>query len=412
MCHDAPKDCDACHEKEDARRRPRCPTSYHPVIQPRAQGPVGQDLSRRARRRCRSASTATRTSTPSRRGASSSRTRTHLRAQLRVQGVPPRVRAHTSTASRSPTCCRATAATGSSTPSGGLVADARSARKCHPKGFELKPENHTKKFIKGTHKKRPSKDPAYCAMCHAVEVLRRLPHRQGQRARTRRPSPSFPHDHKDAKWRSRPRQALPAGRGLVRRRATTARRASGATRPSCRTRGTGSTNHKPRARRRRRATATSATATGSKCQNCHHGSVKNGELVAEELRPVPRRDEAEAGDRASRTRASPSTRSTSTSRRRRASRTSATSATSTSARQQAAQTARAAAGTRPAAVLRLPRRARPVQRADRAVPGASLCLRCHSDLRSLESASQLTGLQAPQQVLTSRAHDESGLRTV
>ncbi len=38
--------------------------------------------------------------------------------------------------------------------------------KCHPKSFELKPANHTKKFAKGKHKNRALKDPAYCAMCH------------------------------------------------------------------------------------------------------------------------------------------------------------------------------------------------------------------------------------------------------
>ena len=38
--------------------------------------------------------------------------------------------------------------------------------KCHPKGFELVPKNHTAAFKKGKHKALANKDPAYCDMCH------------------------------------------------------------------------------------------------------------------------------------------------------------------------------------------------------------------------------------------------------
>ena len=37
---------------------------------------------------------------------------------------------------------------------------------CHPPGFNLKPSDHTARFVAGDHRKRAASDPAYCAMCH------------------------------------------------------------------------------------------------------------------------------------------------------------------------------------------------------------------------------------------------------
>ena len=48
MCHDAPKDCDACHAEKDLDIG-KMPTVYHPIIGERPKGAVDQDLSRRAR---------------------------------------------------------------------------------------------------------------------------------------------------------------------------------------------------------------------------------------------------------------------------------------------------------------------------------------------------------------------------
>jgi hypothetical protein len=41
--------------------------------------------------------------------------------------------------------------------------------KCHPPGFKLVPDNHTRQFILGGHKARAGSDPSYCSMCHKTD---------------------------------------------------------------------------------------------------------------------------------------------------------------------------------------------------------------------------------------------------
>ena len=111
-----------------------------------------------------------------------------------------------------------------------------------------------------------------------ARVLRRLPHRQGHDAQRARPSRSSRRTTRTRSWQSAARQALP---GRARDRAapvTTARRASAATRPPVPHPPNWIENHRPPV----------GTPPGdcnichrdrAKCQECHHGSVKNGELV-------------------------------------------------------------------------------------------------------------------------------------
>ncbi len=58
---------------------------------------------------------------------------------------------------------------------------------CHPRGFNLKPKDHTGAFVKGVHKDRAYKEPSYCSMCHADSFCQRC-HLQKK---------IMPADHKD-----------------------------------------------------------------------------------------------------------------------------------------------------------------------------------------------------------------------
>ena len=166
MCHTASKDCNPCHVEQNVKIDP-LPDAYASVISETAQGPVDQDLSDRADQHG-----AVRLLPPG--------PRQHhpgppdLRARSSTCSATTRARRATPSSGTAPaepqsrTCSRATAATGCSTR-GRESSRPRTARKCHPKGFDLVPKNHTKKFIQGEHKARAGADPAYCAMCHKTE---------------------------------------------------------------------------------------------------------------------------------------------------------------------------------------------------------------------------------------------------
>ncbi len=105
---------------------------------------------------------------------------------------------------------------------------------CHPKGFDLVPANHTKKFIEGEHKVRAGADPAYCAMCHTTQFC--IDCHQGEERDA--DSRSFPSPTRRAPGRSATASSISRRRATA-GRATPPSRARGATRPACRTRRAG-----------------------------------------------------------------------------------------------------------------------------------------------------------------------------
>ncbi len=91
MCHDAPKDCDECHEKENVDVG-KMPDAYHSLVQPRDKGPSVKVYPDGpvSMSQCQYCHPDLDEITPGRlifaHGA-------HLRAQLSLRGVPHRVRA-------------------------------------------------------------------------------------------------------------------------------------------------------------------------------------------------------------------------------------------------------------------------------------------------------------------------------
>ncbi len=72
--------------------------------------------------------------------------------------------------------------------------------KCHPKKFDLKPSDHTKRFEAKDHRVRADRDPAYCAMCHAAKFCTTChqgrPAKRGGRARPK----VIPANHRKSKF--------------------------------------------------------------------------------------------------------------------------------------------------------------------------------------------------------------------
>jgi hypothetical protein len=83
----------------------------------------------------------------------------------------------------------------------GLVATEKCAD-CHPKGFALKPTDHTAAFIAGGHKVPANTSPEQCSMCHAASFCTSC--HQGQPATPGGPPRPkiMPVDHKSANFKT------------------------------------------------------------------------------------------------------------------------------------------------------------------------------------------------------------------
>ncbi len=145
--------------------------------------------------------------------------------------------------------------------------------KCHPPGFELKPADHTEAFVSGTHKKRATRDPEYCAMCHEPAFC--VECHTGKQV--------IPNDHKNAKWLTRHGPLYLAGKGAC---------GSCHDDPSCKRCHTTVMPH-PTDWLTSHSKAAKADSSDcdvchtdkSSCQACHHDRVKNAYLVEKNCKP-------------------------------------------------------------------------------------------------------------------------------
>ena len=93
----------------------------------------------------------------------------------------------------------------------GIVAG-EECEKCHPPGFELMPSDHTKAFVKRTHKKRANLQPEYCAMCHKSQFC--VACHTGKKSAEGGPVKSVvPKDHRKADWQTKHGKLYLAGAG-------------------------------------------------------------------------------------------------------------------------------------------------------------------------------------------------------
>jgi hypothetical protein len=156
---------------------------------------------------------------------------------------------------------------------------------CHPSDFELKPPDHTPEFEAGEHKNRATDEPEYCAMCHEPDFC--VECHQGRRPSGPGSSPVIPADHTNADW-------LSAHGGLYLEQ----KGACGSCHDSESCKRCHKTvmphppdwleDHAPAGDADRDDCGVCHTDRDS-CQNCHHGEVKRAELLEENC--VPCHDE-------------------------------------------------------------------------------------------------------------------------
>lgn len=273
MCHKAAKDCDVCHKKKNLRL-PKMPNTYVNILYPRPkppsvkvypEGPTSMaqcnychpDLDKITGGRLIFAHGA------------------HLQRNYKCTVCHPGF-GHSESGTFKPDMLSCYRCHGVMHGSQGIVAG-EDCEKCHPKGFNLVPVNHTPQFKKGKHKALANKSPEYCGMCHKPEFCVACHTGHGTTPNAS-PTPVIPTDHKDVnRWLGQHGKLFLAKQG-----------ACGACHdgPSCqrchKTPVPHPTNwienHRPPA-------GTPASDCNichrdrSTCQDCHHGSVKNGELI-------------------------------------------------------------------------------------------------------------------------------------
>jgi len=279
MCHDAPKDCDECHEKENLDIG-KMPDGYHSLVQPRDKGPsvkVYPD-SPVSMSQCQYCHPDLDEITPGRlifaHGA-------HLGRNYRCEACHNEF-AHQENGTSKPdmmSCYRCHSVYHNG---GGQIAEGQDCYKCHPKSFELMPKDHTMPFIKGEHGKKSNEDPAYCAMCHPSEFC--VGCHRGEKVSPNAPGkPVIPDDHKKAAWRTQHGPQYLAGDGAC---------------GSCHTDQSCKRCHKtvmphPVGWLKDHSPEPGTTTEDcnichqdkDKCQSCHHKDVRTAELVEKNCTP-------------------------------------------------------------------------------------------------------------------------------
>jgi hypothetical protein len=272
MCHNAPKDCDVCHRKQNVKID-AIPNIFHPVLMSTPATPVlnvdpvgpvrlGQcvnchpDIDRFMPGRVIFAHAE------------------HIRRDYQCSTCH-REFPHSPGSIARPKMETCYACHGLRHAASGLVAETACA-KCHPKDFKLVPVDHTKKFVAGEHKTRATRDAGYCAMCHQLDFCVRC-HRGRERVAGKVTAVVIPAAHRKAMWRPLHGKGYLDGNGLCGACHESADCTNCHKTPMPHPT-TWLTNHNVKGEAAR-ADCNVCHTDRRACQDCHHSGVKNTQLV-------------------------------------------------------------------------------------------------------------------------------------
>lgn len=274
ICHKASKDCNPCHVRQKVKI-PALPDAYQPVVYPRNPGPAIKIFpgSVTSMSQCVYCHPDIDKIKPGRIIFAHAE---HLRRNYDCVVCHPKF-GHAPTGPIKPDMLSCYRCHGLYHNGNGIVAEGDRCEKCHPKSFQLVPDNHTKKFVRGEHKVRAAKDAAYCAMCHKPEFC--IGCHRGQKTSPNAPGkPVVPQDHRNAKWMKAhgPRFLVGEGACGTCHDDKSCRRCHKTTMPHP----PGWTaNHAPEQGVDRQDCYVCHNKDRNKCQSCHHKQVGRGELV-------------------------------------------------------------------------------------------------------------------------------------
>lgn len=271
-CHNGPKDCDACHVKMKLGL-PKMPRTYVSVILGRPKPPSVKifPTGPTSMAQCVYCHPDLDHITPGRLIFAHA---AHLQRDFKCTTCHPQF-GHSASGPERPDMLSCYRCHGLQHSGQGLVAG-DACRKCHPTSFALVPTNHTPEFKRGKHKALANRDLAYCGMCHQPEFCVTC-HTGKSNSVNATPKPVLPSDHTDARWLAKHGQEYMGRQGSC-----------GACHggPSCQRCHLTPVPHPPNWISNHRpppgipaSDCNICHRDRTKCQNCHHGQVKNGELV-------------------------------------------------------------------------------------------------------------------------------------
>lgn len=277
MCHDAPEDCDACHEQENLDVGPM-PAAYLSIVAEQPKTPIVTVYPTQPTTmgQCIHCHPDIDEFMPGRVIFAHAK---HLQRNYQCTVCHPQF-GHGLEQIRRPDMMSCYRCHGLTHASAGEVAT-EDCYACHPKDFELKPPDHTAAFQTGQHKERASDEPEYCAMCHKADFC--VECHMGRRKTGPGSAKVIPADHTQVEW-----LGSHGGRYLAQKGACGSCHES----QSCKTCHTTSMphppdwlqNHKPASDKERDDCAV-CHANRDSCQNCHHDQVKGLELVEANCTP-------------------------------------------------------------------------------------------------------------------------------
>ena len=273
MCHSASKDCNDCHARQNVKI-PALPDVYVSVIGERPKpasvkifpsGPTNMA-------QCQYCHPDLDNIIPGRLIFAHA---VHLQRAYKCEACHPKF-GHTPDGPAKPDMQSCYRCHGMQHQGQGLIATAVCG-KCHPPGFKLMPDNHTKQFAQGDHKVRAGVAPAYCSMCHKTQFC--VDCHQGRGSSPNAPATAIiPASHRKSGWQSTHGKLFSAKQGDCGacHDDASCRRCHKTTMPHP---PNWIQNHKPEP-----GVSTKdcniCHADRTACQNCHHQRVATAELVA------------------------------------------------------------------------------------------------------------------------------------
>ncbi len=277
MCHDAPEDCDKCHDEMDLGIPP-VPNTYIGIMleKPMRPGVTVYPTQPTSMGQCIYCHPDIDDFLPGRVIFAHA---DHLRRNYQCTVCHPKF-GHGVQEIRRPDMMSCYRCHGLTHANAGQIAT-EDCLACHPADFELKPPDHTERFEVGKHKERASVEPEYCAMCHQPDFC--VECHMGRRKSGVGSEMVVPIDHQRVEW-------LSAHGGLFLQQEGSCGSCHDS--KSC-TRCHKTVmphptswlqNHADEAAQDSEDCRVCHTDRNS-CQNCHHDKVKRSELVAENCVP-------------------------------------------------------------------------------------------------------------------------------
>jgi hypothetical protein len=283
MCHDAPVDCDECHEEQGLDIGP-IPPQYQAILREKPDAPSVEIYPDQpvTMGQCIYCHPDVDDFMP---GAVIFEHAEHLRRNYSCDSCHTEF-AHSNEQINRPDMQGCYRCHGLTHAAGGVVAT-EACEACHPPEFDLRPEDHTEEFVAGEHKDRALTDGAYCAMCHQEDFCIEC-HQGRRRGDDGKFLPQvIPADHKVVEWLGQHGGLYLAQEGMCGscHDSDSCKRCHQTPMPhpanwlEDHSLGEGETQ----------ADCNVCHTNRSRCQSCHHDRVKRGELVAENC--VPCHDE-------------------------------------------------------------------------------------------------------------------------